>query len=196
MDRKTGNAKGSIFINIREYVLSSHGEVVWKKIVDNLPASDRDIVDGNIIKSRWYPAPLLNRLINTYDVLVGEGDFLSIMPVAEHIAKKDLGPLFDIFIHLNDPNMVLNNAPALWSRYFDSGWLVVDVLDTDQKYSTFYLHEVADEHRAPGVAICNFAIPKWLKTVLLMSGAKSAQIIQTDCRYKGAELCRFEVRWE
>ncbi len=196
MDNKTGNAKGSIFINIKEYVTNSHGEDEWNKILNNLPDSDSEILKNDIIRTEWYPTPLLNRLINTYDVLIGNGDFSSIIPIAEHIAKKDLGPLFEVFVNLDNPYIVLNNTPALWSRYFDSGQVELDILDLDKKYSTLYLYEAADENRASGVAICNVAVPKWFKVGLLMAGAKSANITQTDCRYKGAQFCKFEVRWE
>lgn len=196
MDRKTGNAKGSIFIHIKKYIIDSHGEDVWKEVLNSLSVSDSEILEKNVIKTEWYPVPLLNRLINTYDVLIGKGDFVSIIPIAEHIAKQDLEPLFDAFVNLNNPNIVLNNTHALWGRYFDSGWIELDILDMDQKYSTLYLHEFADERIASGVAICNFAVPKWFKLGLLMSGANSAKITHSDCRYKGAESCKFEVRWE
>lgn len=196
MDRKTGNAKGSIFIHIKKYIENWHGEDAWKNILTSLPETDSEILESNFIKTVWYPAPLLNRLINTYDLLMGKGDFLSIVPIAEHIAKEDLRPLFDSFVNLRNPYVVLDNTPALWSRYFDSGWIEPDILDMDQKYYTLYLHEVADEDIASGVAICNFAVPKWFKLGLLMSGAHSANTIHSSCRYKGAESCKFEVRWE
>ena len=196
MDKKTGNAKGSVFINVKEYILSTEGQDAWNRILNNLSVSDRKILDGNIIKSEWYPAPLLTRLIKTYDLLVGKGDLRAVTPIAEHIASKDLKPLFDAFVDLNNPNIVLNNTPALWSRYFDSGRLELDILDLDNNFSILHLYEVADQNRASGVAICNFAVPKWLKLGLLLCGASSVNIVHTSCRYKGAEFCKYEVTWE
>lgn len=196
MDTKIGNAKGSVFINVKEYILNTRGQDVWNRILTNLPEPDRETLYGNLIKSEWYPAPLLNRLINNYDLIVGAGDYTSVTHVAEHIATKDLKPLFDAFLDLNNPNIVLNNTPALWGRYFDSGRLELETLDLENNFSVLHLYDAADEDRASGVAICNYAVPKWLKIGLILCGASSANIEQTDCRYKGAEYCKYEVTWK
>jgi hypothetical protein len=138
----------------------------------------------------------LNRLLNTYDLLYGKGDFLSIIPIAEYIANKDLGPMIDALVNLKKPSVVLKSAPSLWSRYFDSGLLELELLDDEKNFSVLFLDEIADENRASGVAVCNFAVPEWFKTGLTMAGANTVEIVQTGCRYKNDTICRFEVWWE
>ena len=195
MDTKIGRAKGSIFLNSRDYIVNSIGDSVWKLVLANLPGDDAEFFEKNIAKSEWYPVPLLNNLVNTYDLVVGNGDFLSIVPIAEYIAKKDLGPVFEVFVDLKNPQVILNSAPSLWSRYFDSGRVDVESVNVDDKSSTLVLYELADEMKASGVAICTFAVPEWFKTGLLMSGTGSVAITQTECRYKGAESCKYEIKW-
>jgi hypothetical protein len=196
MTKATGNTKGSILLNAKEYIINSHGESAWRTIIDNLHDSDPDVLKNEIISTEWYPAPLLNRLLNTYDVLFGNGDFLSVIPVAEYIAVKDLGPMLDSLVNLKKPPVILKSAPSLWNRYFDSGMLELEVLDLEKNYSVLYLDELADENRASGVAVCNFAVPVWFKTGLTMAGANTAEIVQTGCRYKNDTICRFEVWWK
>ena len=196
MTDKTGNTKGSILINAKEYIITSHGESVWKKIVNNLQEQDKEILENDLITTEWYPAPLLNRLLNTYDVVHGNGDFLSVIPLAEYIARKDLGPMLDSLVNLKTPPVLLKSAPSLWSRYFDSGLMELELLDEETNFSVLYLDEIADENRASGVAVCNFAVPEWFKTGLTMAGANSAEIVQTECRYKNSKPCKFEVWWE
>lgn len=196
MTERKGNAKGSILFNAKEYIINSHGEDVWRKVISNLPNSDTEILESDLIHTEWYPAPLLNRLLNTYDMVHGNGDFLSVIPVAEYIAQKDLGPMLDSLVNLKKPPVILKSAPSLWSRYFDSGIMELELLDLEKKYSVLYLDEIADENSASGVAVCNFAVPEWFKTGLTMAGAKSAEIVQTGCRYKNSDVCRFEVWWE
>ncbi|MFI5322092.1 MAG: hypothetical protein ACHQ6U_00865 [Thermodesulfobacteriota bacterium] len=181
---------------MKEYIINSRGESAWKKIINNLPDIDTNVLESEIIQTEWYPAPLLNRLINTYDVLEGNGDFLSVIPIAVYIATKDLGPMIDALVNLKKPSVVLNSAPSLWNRYFDSGLLEVELLDAEKNYSVLYLDEIADEKTASGVAICNIAVPEWFKTGLRMAGANSAEIVHTECRYKNSKPCRFEVWWE
>lgn len=196
MDTKIGRAKGSIFLNSKDYIVNSIGDSVWKLILANLPEDDSEFLEKNIAKTEWYPVTHLNGLVNTYDLIVGNGDFLSIVPVAEYIAKKDLGPVFEVFVDLKNPQVIVNSAPSLWSRYFDTGRVEVERVNTDDKSSTLVLYELADETRASGVAICTFAVPEWFKTGLLMSGTSSVTVTQTECRYKGAESCRYEIKWE
>lgn len=196
MDRKTGNAKGSIFINTREYIEKYFGDSVWKLILVSLPGTDGKFYEMDIQKTEWYPVPFLNRLINTYDMIIGKGDFLSVVPISEYIAKKDLGPVFEVFLDLKNPQVILNSAPTLWSRYFDSGRMEIETLDMDNRVCTLNLYEIADETIAPGIAICNFAVPEWFRMGLMLSGASTVTITQSECRYKGAETCKFEVRWE
>jgi hypothetical protein len=196
MAKITGNTKGSILLNAKEYIITSHGESVWKKILNNLPDPDREILESSLIGTEWYPAPLLNRLLNIYDMMHGNGDFLSVIPIAEFIANKDLGPMLDSLVNLKKPPVILKSAPSLWNRYFDSGMLELEVLDLEKNFSVLYLDEIADENRASGVAVCNFAVPVWFKTGLTMAGANTAEIVQTGCRYKNDTICRFEVWWE
>lgn len=196
MDTKIGRAKGSIFLNSRDYIVNSMGDSVWKLVLANLPENDAEFLEKDIVKSEWYPVTRLNNLVNTYDLIVGNGDFLSVAPVAEYIAKKDLGPVFEVFVDLKNPQVILNSAPSLWSRYFDTGRIDVESIDLNDKNSTLVLYELADETKASGVAICTFAVPEWFKTGLLMSGAGSVAITQTECRYKGAESCKYEIKWE
>ncbi len=191
-----GNAKGSILCNAKEYILNSHGEGVWRKVIGNLPGSDTEILEGDLIHTQWYPAPLLNRLLNTYDMVHGNGDFLSVIPIAEYVARNDLGPVLEALVNLKKPPVILQSAQSLWSRYFDSGIMELELLDLEKRYSVLYLDEIADENSASGVAVCNFAVPEWFKTGLTMAGASSAEIVQTSCRYKNSDVCRFEVWWE
>ena len=49
MDTKIGNAKGSVFINVNEYILNTRGQDVWHRILTNLPDTDRETPYGNLV---------------------------------------------------------------------------------------------------------------------------------------------------
>ena len=151
---------------------------------------------GSVPENEQTGRDRLNRLLNTYDILHGKGDFLSVIPIAEYIANKDLGPMLESLVNLKKTSIILKSAPSLWNRYFDSGLMELELLDAEKNFSVLYLDEIADENRASGVAVCNFVVPEWFKTGLTMSGANSAEIVHTECRYKNPKPCRFEVWWE
>ena len=198
MDQIIGNAKGSIFIYAKEYIIKKHGEDAWKEILTRLSEEDRKILYGDLSKYVWYSAPILNHLINVYDSMFGIGDFKSIIPIAEYIAEQDLTPVFDMFVNLKNPPFILRSAPSLWSRYFDTGEIKVQEAEDAGGYGYYklVLEEIADEDRVSGRAICTYGVPMWLKSALFMAGAKKVTMSHARCRYKDAYSCMLEVWWE
>jgi hypothetical protein len=69
---------------------------------------------------------------------MGNCDFLSVIPLAVHIANKYLGPMIEALVNLKKPPIVLKSDPSLWSRYFDSGPLEMELLDAE-KITRFYI---------------------------------------------------------
>jgi len=196
MKTKIGNANGVIFVYTKDYIIKTHGENTWLDLLNNLSAEDKLHLSKNLIKTAWYSAPLLNRLINTYDAIHGNGDFAKIIPIVEHIAKNDLNPVFQVFLDLKNPAFVLNNAPTLWKRYFDSGEMIIDIADEENKRYILHLEEIADENLASGMAICTIGISTWIKTGLEMTEANNIRAVHTECRYKDDKSCTIEVTWD
>ncbi len=191
-----GNARGSIIAYFKDFVLETHGEGEWQKFLNELTPEDAEILTQEIYKLDWYPAPILNRVIEVYDKLYGKGDYQSIIPIAEYIVTEDLSPVFNVFLDLKNPTFILNNTPSLWKRYFDTGKVVVESADDDNKFYKIRLEELADESQVSGRAICDVGIPTWIKTGLHLTGAKNVKADPTECRYQGAEHCILEVRWD
>lgn len=190
----SGNAKGSIFIHIRDYIIKVYGVEIWGEILNRLSQSDRDIFGGQLNKHGWYSAPVINRLINIYDNMFGDGDFKSIVPIVEYIAQQDLAPVFDIFVNLS-PFFVLSSAPSLWKRYFDTGEVRVEVADEANRHFRLVLEEIADENSVSGRAICTYANPTWLRIALIMAGAETVTMSHVKCRYKNATSCVLDIWW-
>ena len=196
MSQIVGMARGSIYIYFKDYIIKVHGKAVWKEILSRLSAKERKMLNSRLKKSDWYPAPILNRAIRVSDDIFGSGDLKSIVPVAEYIADQDLTPVFDIFVNLKNPVFIVDNASSLWTRYFNTGNVKIDVADDANRYYRLLLEELADENRVSGPAVCTYGIPTWLKTAMIMGGAKTVTTNHTECRYKNAPSCVLEIRWE
>ena len=191
-----GKTKGVLFILIKEHVLENHGKDGWKKLLNQVSPKDSRVVDSGFLKNEWYPAPLLNRFLESYDRIFGNGDLSSIKPVASYIATEDLAPLFEVFTNLKNPSFVLSNSPSLWRRYFDTGEMRIEIRDDDKRFYRAHLIELADEDRVSGRAVCTYGIPAWTETALIMAGAQSVNIIHPECRYRGSGICVYEYRWD
>lgn len=167
------NAKGSIFLNVKEYVIQEHGEDNWHKLLRLLTPKEREIIGLQVQVNDWYPMPLLKRLIGAYDNLLGSGEFKTIVPIALYIANKDIIPVLEKFVNMHNIAMILRNTPSLWKRYFDSGDLkVVEANDADGLYK-FSLVEFDD---ISGQVFCVYLISTWLKFLLEKSGVKEINI--------------------
>jgi hypothetical protein len=193
--RVIGNARGSIFIHTREYVIKVYGRRIWGEILNRLSQTDGEMFGEQLNKQCWYSAPALNRLINVYDNMFGVGDFKSIVPIVEYIAQQDLAPVFDIFVNLK-PSFVLSSAPSLWNRYFDTGMVKIQVADESKRHYRLTLEEIADENSVSGRAICTYANPTWLKSALIMAGIKTVTMNHQQCRYKNGSSCVLDIWWE
>ena len=156
----------------------------------------KENVEQQIKEIDWYPAPILNRAIRVSDEIFGSGDLKSIVPVAEYIAEQDLTPVFDIFVNLKNPVFIVDNASSLWTRYFNTGNVKIEVADDANRYYRLLLEEIAEENTVSGQAVCTYGIPTWLKTAMIMGGAKTVTINHTECRYENAPSCVLEIRWE
>lgn len=193
--RVIGNAKGSIFIHIRDYVTKVYGSRIWGEILNRLSQTDREIFGEQLNKHGWYSSPVLNRLISVYDDMFGNGNLKSIVPIVEYIAQQDLAPVFDIFVNLK-PSFVLSSAPSLWNRYFDTGMVKIQVADESERHYRLVLEEIADENSVSGRAICTYANPTWLRSALIMAGAKTVTMSHDKCRYKDASSCVLDIWWD
>lgn len=196
MSEKIGNAKGSVFIYSREFIIDKHGNDLWNKIIDHLSDEEKKFTHSELSPQEWYPVYLLNKVFDLLDKFIGYGDKKSIIPVAEHIAEKDLSPVFNLFVHLKDPIFVLENIPSVWNRYFDTGKVNIILSDKENKHYQFSLEDEVDESRISGQAICKYATVTWINTALKFVGAKNIRIEHIKCRYDNDEYCISDVKWD
>jgi len=196
MSEKIGNAKGSVFIYSKEYIIDKHGMDLWNKVIEPLNDEEKKLCDIKMSPHEWYPVYLLNKVFDNFDKFVGNNDKRSIIPIAEYIAEKDLSPVFNLFVNLKDPIFVLENIPSIWNRYFDTGNVKIILSDKENKHYQLSLDEEVDENRFSGQAICKYGTVTWVNTALKFVGAENIRIDHIKCRYDNDECCISDVKWD
>jgi len=196
MSENKPKASGAIFLYSREYILDNYGQDVWQQITDHLTVEEKKFVNSDYSPGEWYPAYLLNTVLNTFDNLLFDGDKKSIIPIAKYITEKDLLPIFNLFINLKDPVFVLQNVPSIWNRYFDTGEVKIELSDTENNHFQYSLSEGTDEDIYSGEAICRHGTVTWIRTALEITGVQNIEIIHSKCRYSGDPVCITDVKWE
>jgi hypothetical protein len=117
--------------------------------------------------------------------IFGTGDLKSIVP-----------PVAEYIVNLKNPVFIVDNASSLWTRCFNTENVKIEVADDAHRYYRFLLEEIADENKASGQAVCTYGIPTWLRTAMIMGGAKTVTTNHAVCRYENAPSCVLEIRWE
>ena len=70
MSENKPKASGAIFVYSREYILDNYGQDVWQQITDHLTVEEKKFVNSDYSPGEWYPAYLLNTVLNTFDNLL------------------------------------------------------------------------------------------------------------------------------
>lgn len=188
-----GNAKGAVLKHFKEYVIALHGEDGWLKLVGFLSDEERMTLTLNPDEQKWYPMLLLKRLIGAFDSLYGNnGQFASIVPIAEHIAENDIIPFLERFTNLQSPSAVVRNTPSLWKRYFDSGEIKIDDVDDAGKHYSFFLENFES---VSGMIFCTELVSTWLRRILAHSGAEEIDITHSDFAEANGSPATLDVSW-
>jgi hypothetical protein len=192
---RTGNpglAKGTIFLHLREFVVTYHGNEAWERLLAELPASDRTMLDGNfLLVGGWYPVGVWNRLLNTFlpanyaDVDAG------MTKVARYISEKDLNMLFKIILKMGSPQFLLKRTGSIWSRYFDSGALTHHEVEPRHWRLTL---EVPAGPDIPDRLTCGPGVAAWITQGLRLTGVDGT-VEHVDTHLGRTHVYEYRATW-
>jgi hypothetical protein len=165
---RTGKAKGTVFVHLREFVTRQHGMVAWDGVRGALPEDDRRTLDELVITGGWYPVAIWNRALTAYlPEHFDEADD-GMRRLAGYIAENDLNKLYKMILSMGSPEFLLKRTGSLWSRYFDVG--------------TLEATEIAPK--------------RWHLTLTAPKESEAAPDYYTcECRFYAAPRCEYEVTW-
>jgi hypothetical protein len=187
------NVKGNALGGFKRYITTRHGARGVARWLECLEPQDAAQVEGLILPHNWYPVRIWNGLVDRYVALYGDRDPQSFRLVADAIADVDLHSFFKVLLKAASPTMVLRRAGSLWERYFDVGTME----GTERAPNHFIIRLTAPRlpDRGPGAVTCAAGIPAWQERTLGLAGAKNARSTHTQCRFRGAVVCEFDVTW-
>lgn len=132
-------ARGTNFVLAREYVIATHGEATWTRVLAGLTPEHR----------RTWEAPVT---VGTYDFEAfkaaaaalaretGQGDE-TLARMYAYIADRSLNGLYKVFFRLANPAFVLGNFPRLWTRFFTAGSVQVPLAAAERAELCFAVPE-------------------------------------------------------
>ncbi len=139
--------------------------------------------------SQWYPLQYLVDISRALDQVKGRGDGALILEMGRQSAHEAVRGIYKIFFKFGSPEFVIQRAAQVWSRYYDSGQLQVDVLEKGR------VQVALSDFDTPIHEHC-LAVSGWIRGMLEASGGKNVDTKIVQCRKQGARVCSFEARWQ
>ena len=180
--------KGSAITARWGWTRELHGEPGIKKLRAQLQPATRAIVDGNVLKSSWYPFEAFVDLTVSIDKLFGKGDLALAKELGRYGAEANLKTIYRLFYKLGSVKWIIERAAAVWRTYYDSGYLAVR---NSQGVVELMITDFATPHRAHCLSVLG-----WAERSAEMSGAKVSKSVETTCRLRGDAVCTIRLEYD
>ena len=183
------NVKGSAITARWAWVRETQGEPGLKRLRGELLPSTKAILEGNVLKSSWYPFEAFVDLTVCIDRLFGRGDLALARELGRYGAEANLKTIYRLFYKLGSVKWIIERAAAVWRTYYDSGYMVVkhgagNTVD-------LVITEFATPHRSHCLSVLG-----WAEKSVEMSGGKLLTSEEATCRLRGDAVCTLRLTWE
>jgi hypothetical protein len=182
------NVKGTTLTSRMLWVEQHHGVEGVHRLLAALRPATRAVVEGQVLKSNWYPFEAFVDLNVTVDRVFGRGDLGLVKGLGRFGADVNLTTIYRLFYMVGSVNWLIDRAAALWSVNYDSGRLAVDHLD--ERAAELHVLEFATPHRAHCLSVMG-----WAERSLELSGARLIESVEPACRVRGHRVCTFRMTW-
>ena len=129
MDPAEPHVRGVVLKTYREILLERFGEPGFALVLRGLHDETREILQGMIIATEWYPNRLVVDLYETIVRVHLDGKPERIRELGKMSAQRDLRGVFKIFVVIVSPQYLVSKTASMWNRYFDHGRVEI----TDQR---------------------------------------------------------------
>jgi uncharacterized protein (TIGR02265 family) len=185
-----GKVKGTLLVARMKY-LRSRGAESEERVLRRLSAADQAVVRGDLDPSGWYPADLLLRLDMTMVALLASGERGRLfLEMGRFSAEASLAPggVQRPFLREGDPHHLLSSVPAIHSAEHGIGRRTCERTgERGAIVRTFDGGEADAEECLTAVG--------WLQRAIELSGGREAQVVETQCRARGAAHCEYRCSW-
>ena len=182
------NVKGSAISSRTLWVSLNHGDPGIAKVREALKPETRSILEGVVIKSRWFPFEAFVDLNEAIDRVFGTGDLAIVRQLGRFGADANLTTVYRLFYMVGTVKWILDRAARLWDLHYDSGKLLV--VRHPGNEVELRIVKFATPHRAHCLSVCG-----WAERSVELSGGKDVKLVETACRAKGDDECCIHGSW-
>lgn len=181
--------KGSAYLSTLAFIDSQFGAPGKQRVLERLPADDRQMLTGMVLPIQWYPLAPFPRLLRAMETELGRGDLSLVVERGTWAAVQDMRTVHKVLLKFVTPQWVVEKGMKLWPNFHTSGrWEAKRDGDHGARATLRDLGVVDD-------AMCA-TLKGWILGLLQLAGIKRASVDHVECRARGAATCVFNVSWK
>jgi hypothetical protein len=180
--------RGPMTHQVHDAVLKQDGEAAWAALLARVSGPCRETFSKPIGLYEWIPAEHSRELSLAF--MAGADPAFSLQR-GRDTAKELLTVMNRWLLRLMSPSFFLQNAPRLFSFYYEGGRLVADGIEEGHAAMSLW----ADAFYP---AWFEGAVPGWLEEALRLTGAEEVSVRHVPPEGDGLEAFRhgYEIRWK
>ncbi|MFQ3582180.1 MAG: hypothetical protein SNJ67_04315 [Chloracidobacterium sp.] len=184
--------QGSLIKSRLLYVQMKHGIATLKRILQDLPESDRATLTKTVFVGEWYELGLLVRLDAAIASALGEMTPNILEALGAFSAELNIGGTYESLVHRDvDGFLQLSAVVSPTFQTFGSARYEPESRTGPRRSGTVCLAY----DTPPPSQYCQSGIGYFTRAVELCGGI-NPDVTVTSCRREGAPECRFRISWQ
>ena len=184
------HVKGSALKSSLVFIQEKLGQEGLHHIVQELSASDAEILTSPILQSSWYEFTILLSLMTVAEKkLPREGGNSPTWNLGRFSAEYGLKTLYRIFFKVADPHFIIGKATQVYATFYDSGEM--RLISSDHGSATVRLAGFNQPH----TLFCE-RLMGWMQRTVELSGGSSVQLEHPRCLARGDRFCEYVAIWK
>ncbi len=187
MPDESVTVKGTPVRSLQKFIDSNLNADQREKVFAALPA-EYSRFRFPVLATEILPVYMLNRLTEEAAKVRGEGieDFAK--RAGREAARDAVKGIYRFFAMVLTPAALLKRASQMWKTLYNRGDLKVD--EQTEKGARLRLVDFPSEF-----AGCS-RLTGWIEGMAELAGARSINVIQTQCFAKGGTCCEWQINWK
>ncbi len=187
-DMRGNGVKGNLMASRPWYVRRFLGDAAFDEVVAQLDGEARAFMIDPPLTMSWCSFGTMMDIDRA--ILEGPmaGDREKMRHFGSEIAKHDLPTLYKILFKVGSPAFVMRRMNIAAQQYIKA---------------TSISSVTPDDHRAQltqggrvwPLYFCSYGAPGWFAAAAELSGGRDVSVVQTTCKHRGSDACRWDVTW-
>ncbi len=180
---------GNIILARRTFVLELGGQLLWEKVLAQLPPDDAAQLRKTLLVTSSYPLDVNLRLdaAIAQTLYPGEPD-RAFIEMGRKSADVNLGGPQRAFVREGDPHHLLSFTETIYAFYYGEGRRTYEKTGPTSAV-------LVTEGAPPSTRGDCATVVGWHQRALELCGASGVQVVERRCRNRGDAVCEYQLSW-